>query len=222
MKTENGFLHALAQNRVFLGLSIIFVLSMLFISIFMEKGQLLVWLAGERSYTLNRIFLILTAFGEEGVFILMVILMVVFKSWLEGLYFAVSGLASLILSFVLKHLFRQPRPFRYLEELGRGSELGYIDQYDFHTALTSMPSGHTIGAFAFFYLVAVFHRKPLWDLIAFLLAAGVGISRIYLGQHFAGDIAAGASIGVVIGIVCHNIMRRWLGNKKWASRSLLQ
>jgi membrane-associated phospholipid phosphatase len=62
----------------------------------------------------------------------------------------------------------------------------------------SFPSGHTATAFAAAAVVGAFYPRLRWPLYS--LAALVGLSRIYLGVHFTLDVAAGAILGVSIGL----------------------
>lgn len=58
---------------------------------------------------------------------------------------------------------------------------------------SSFPSGHATGAFA---LATVFsHQYPKVTVPAFVAAAAVGISRIYLGRHYPSDVLGGALVG---------------------------
>ena len=69
----------------------------------------------------------------------------------------------------------------------------------------SFPSGHSVGAVVLYgtltYL-AWSHLRGLWQRTAvvsaaFLLVAGIGTSRVYLGVHFPTDIAAGYTVGLL-------------------------
>jgi membrane-associated phospholipid phosphatase len=62
----------------------------------------------------------------------------------------------------------------------------------------SLPSGHASAAFS---LATVTERHYGWKLGApvYLLAAGIGVSRIEANRHNLSDIIAGAALGVVVG-----------------------
>lgn len=63
----------------------------------------------------------------------------------------------------------------------------------------SFPSGHTSSSFAFATAVAANNKKL--GVAAYVLAALIGFSRIYLGVHYFTDVLAGAVLGVAYGIV---------------------
>lgn len=68
----------------------------------------------------------------------------------------------------------------------------------------SFPSGHTSGAF----LVATTAGGllPVLALPLYLWAALVGMSRVFLGVHFPSDIAAGALMGVSLGVAALELL----------------
>lgn len=63
----------------------------------------------------------------------------------------------------------------------------------------SFPSGHTGASFA----AALFFGKNRMGVPAFIMAALIGFSRIYLYVHYPADVLAGALLGIMLG---------WLGN----------
>ena len=76
--------------------------------------------------------------------------------------------------------------------------------------VASMPSGHTLTAFAvasslYFALDAQCRGRFVW---LWLLAAAVGLSRIAVGAHWPGDVAVGACLGVLAGGLGHVLWRR--------------
>ncbi len=108
-------------------------------------------------------------------------------------YATVSAVLALALNYVLTHTFPyQPRPFVYLPPTA-------VHQLLPHVADSAFPSDTTAGSFgfatAFFYARA---RDGWW---AWLLAAAIGVARVFVGLHWPNDILVGALDGVVAGLV---------------------
>ena len=61
------------------------------------------------------------------------------------------------------------------------------------TSSLTFPSGHTALAFAAFAALAAFFPKGRWWFL--ILASGVGLSRVLMGEHFLSDVIAGAGMG---------------------------
>jgi undecaprenyl-diphosphatase len=62
----------------------------------------------------------------------------------------------------------------------------------------SFPSSHAANCFALATVIFVFYRRRGW--IAFLLAALVAFSRMYVGVHWPVDVLAGCLIGILCGL----------------------
>jgi len=95
-----------------------------------------------------------------------------------------------LLVYGLKAIVQRPRPYLQLDLVPLGSA-----PRDF-----SFPSGHSAGAFSFasFFIGRL---RPSYRATAALLifAAGIAISRIYLGAHFPTDVLAGGLLGSACG-----------------------
>ena len=74
----------------------------------------------------------------------------------------------------------------------------------------SMPSGHTLSAFAVASgIYFSFPRAQRWRYgWLWLLALGTGLSRIAVGAHWPGDVAVGASLGVLSGLLGQQLLMR--------------
>lgn len=103
----------------------------------------------------------------------------------------IAGLGAGLLAQIVKHLVGRARPELWLGPMhyAPGSS-------------TSFPSGHTVGAFALAGVLVFGSRSPLLRVVAFALAAGVGLSRILAFRHWASDVTASAVIGLVAAWIC--------------------
>lgn len=129
----------------------------------------------------------------------------------------VGGAISGVLSHLFKHTLEMPRP------------ASILDPASFHIvgkALThfSMPSGHTLTAFAiltaFYFALEPTKRGAYWWL--FIVATLAGLARIAVGAHWPADICAGAAIGLFSGIagagLTQSIPARALVPQSWLMR----
>lgn len=101
---------------------------------------------------------------------------------------------SALTNYIIKLLLQRPRPIgnRIIEESGY-----------------SFPSGHSMVSMAFYgYLIYLIitnvkntYIKILLTIILSILILCVGISRVYLGVHYASDVLAGFLVGIIYLIV---------------------
>ena len=75
----------------------------------------------------------------------------------------------------------------------------------------SFPSGHTSTAFTTAASLSINFKKWYVVVPAYAWAAGVGYSRMYLGQHYPTDVLAGAAIGIGSAYLSN-----WLNKKYFA------
>jgi len=105
---------------------------------------------------------------------------------------ALAAAVANVLLVPLKRRFRRPRP------LTRERSPHFVRDYrpQFEGDAFSFPSGHSLNAFAVATVVALAfpHLAPL----AFVVAASVGASRVFLGLHYVTDVVVGALLGALI------------------------
>ena len=107
-----------------------------------------------------------------------------------GIRTCAVSISSLILMFALKQFFQRPRPLSPLLREAKG---------------LSFPSGHAFMSFAFFGLliyvinknVKVKWLKYLLIILSLIMILMIGTSRVYLRVHYASDVLAGYSMGLM-------------------------
>ena len=113
---------------------------------------------------------------------------------------AVRGLGSLALSsalvnVALKRVFRRVRP-----DLAAVSSTRALRR---PPSSLSFPSGHSASAAAFATGVAL--ESPVLGALIAPVALGVGYSRVHVGVHYPGDVAAGMAVGSAVALAT----QRW-------------
>ena len=64
----------------------------------------------------------------------------------------------------------------------------------------SFPSGHSTAAFSMATVFAMEYRCTIWvPALAYTLAAGTAVSRLYDNKHWASDVVIGSALGFVTG-----------------------
>lgn len=176
--------------------------------LFYGKGGLLMELNEQRTAWLDFFFRWFTRVGEAYGYLIVFFILLVYRrraAWGVPLL----GIAVSLLAWTSKTLFHHPRPYRYFEQGGLLANLNFVPGVEVHKGLTSFPSGHTMAAFALFsFLAFCFPRKPWLSITCFCIALLVGVSRMYLVQHFFEDVYLGAILGVGLGILAYYVLNQ--------------
>jgi undecaprenyl-diphosphatase len=147
------------------------------------------WVVAHRVGGLNWAMWTLSAIGRGGTVFLVIgvglaIARRVPARGLARLLLAIV-LATLVADHLLKPMVHRQRPFRQqpaIEVIG-----GRPDD-------ASFPSGHAANAFAGASVLGRLLPSAAW--IWWSVAAGVAVSRVYLGVHYPLDVLAGAAVGL--------------------------
>ena len=146
---------------------------------------------------LTPILKFITMLGNTGwAFIVLGVVFLLFKNTRKA---GVGVLVALLLGFIftnllLKNVIDRTRPYLASEE--------YFRFWEFVNGVKesekSFPSGHaTATCAAMTALFFSFNKK--WSWVAFLFAALMGFTRIYLVVHYLTDVIAGLIVGAVAG-----------------------
>ena len=167
-----------------------------------EHGTFLLWLNSHANQFLDIFFRWITHLGDGVFAIFLVFGYLGFHSLRLGTGLFFAFVSSGILAQLAKRIIAAPRPKSYFmdfESLNLIPDLYYSSSFSF-------PSGHTATAFAVFTFLALLTKNRLLQLFYLLLAVIIGISRVYLLQHFLVDVAVGSLLGVICGLVSYFVI----------------
>ena len=148
-----------------------------------------------RTNTLTEFMKIFTNVGGAYVLITLSILALIFlKNKKMALSININLVVITILNIILKSIIQRPRPegYRLIDESGY-----------------SFPSGHSMISMAFYGLIIYYLWKNVKNkkikyisvTLLTLMVLLIGISRIYLGVHYASDVLGGFIISIAYLIV---------------------
>lgn len=144
---------------------------------------------------LTPIMKIITSFGDEiAIIVFTIVSIIIAKNKKVKLAIAVNVVLIALLNNIIKLIIKRPRP----EGFNIITESGF-----------SFPSGHSMVSAAFYGLLIYFSYKYIRNkkikyticVALSILILLIGISRIYLGVHFASDVLAGFLISIAY-LIC--------------------
>lgn len=158
-------------------------------------GRLREWVQHIAGPELTRLMIFVSFLGKPGFLVALGIPIAGVFLWLGWKHifalFSVTMAGEIILEMTLKGLFQRVRPEPFFDQLIPASY--------------SFPSGHALGSFCFFvilaWLIGPRIKRPVitWSIrvMAIILVAAIGFSRVYLGVHYPSDVLAGYLAGFV-------------------------
>jgi len=188
-------------NRFFFGFYLFFFAVGLIILLAVGKAGAFVDLNPYHRTTLDTVFAWITFLGDGTFSLIVFVLFLAMRRWSWAIQIIVAFLLSGLLSQVLKRLFSMPRPMQFFP----AGQYPYFIKGITHIGFASFPSGHSTTIFALATLLAIFTKDRRLKIVCLLCAVLVGYSRIYLGQHFLGDVLMGSCLGIATAVLV-----RWL------------
>lgn len=176
----------------------------------LPKGDIHLWINQYHSPFFDRLFCLITLLGDGWVVTLPVLLLL-FVSFRDSVFILVAYLSTGLVAQIMKRFVFEDcaRPVRFFQDNAQLHLVEGVRMLGSH----SFPSGHATSAFALFLGLALISRKRSLQFPALLLATGVAFSRVYLSQHFLGDIVAGSLIGTLGALAIYILFYRQ--DRKW-------
>lgn len=170
------------------------------------------WINGPAGHhaTVDRLMVHAASWGE-AIFITLVVGWFLI-GWLGGrpterhgaLAAFIAADLGLLINLAIGQVWARPRPF--------AAHPGTVHVLLNHSTDGSFPSDHAVAAFAIAVVLVTRH----WKLgsLALIFAALMSYARVYVGDHYPGDVLAGAGLGILVGIVLNTWLQpgvAWLG-----------
>ncbi|HXB95649.1 MAG TPA: phosphatase PAP2 family protein [Puia sp.] len=188
-----------AENRLFFGFFLFFFAIGLLFLLTVGKAAAFVDLNPYHQTVLDKIFAWITFLGDGTFSVIVFLVLLLQRRWSRATEVILAFLLSGLLAQLLKNWFSMPRPMQFF---GAGQYPYFIKGVS-HIGFASFPSGHSTSVFALATLLAFFTKNQRLKIVFLLGAVLVGYSRIYLGQHFLGDVLMGSCIGVGTAVGVH-------------------
>ncbi len=204
----------LKSNLSFLFPFAVFIVAGAIVLFSATKSDLHLTINSFHSHFFDVFFSNITYLGD-GVFALSIAIVFLFIKYRYAFIIGLSYALSSLFTQLLKHtLFdNMVRPKKFFEGI---HDLHFVPGVENHL-LNSFPSGHATTAFALCFSLSLIVKNNSLKFILFVVALLVGFSRVYLSQHFFGDIYAGSLIGVIVTFLVYITIQR--SNKSWLNRS---
>jgi len=184
--------------------------------LFTNKEFLTLWLNQHHNSFLDIFFKYVTYIGN-GWLLLPLFLFVLSRNYYLSLVLGISiFVESLLVQVILKNGFFADvvRPIKYIAQSDLLHRVEGVEIYNMH----SFPSGHTQTAFLLFTFLALFCKRRTTAYILLFIAVLIGISRVYILQHFFIDVWFGALIGYLFLMISIVLFNRFSGiskSEKW-------
>jgi membrane-associated phospholipid phosphatase len=171
--------------------------------VFQIDLRVALWITGENSPVFAAVMSAVSIPGDGLVPAVLVIsafaICAIRKKWIEAVFVVATLLSSSVISAALKVLVARPRPPSYT--LNQSGLLGSFNQFAY-------PSGHVLFFVIFFGFVAFLSYRNFTGWIQGIAISScaalimlIGISRIYLGDHWLSDVIGSYIIGTFMLII---------------------
>jgi membrane-associated phospholipid phosphatase len=182
-----------------------------------SKPDIHIWLNRYNSGFSDWVFSHVTFLGD-GIFVISIAVVLLFYSLRSSVFLLTSYLFTGLVVQILKRIVFADylRPVKYFNDTVQLHLVDGVRLLNGH----SFPSGHSASAFALFLSLAIISRNRYIQVICFILACTVAYSRVYLSQHFLGDIYAGSLIGAIGTLTLYIVFYK--RDLKWHHWSLLK
>jgi len=173
--------------------------------LFYQQGDETLFFDRHHTSSRDHFFVFFTRLGEGGFLTLVAVVLLFTRLKYFFVYLIDISVVGIVIGFLKVQMFPDHvRP-----------SLFFNGQYKLHFAegipvltLYSFPSGHTAVAFAVFFLLAIYIKRTWVSMVLLCMALLVGLSRMYLMEHFWIDVYFGSLVGILITLLVYIVLQK--------------
>jgi undecaprenyl-diphosphatase len=162
--------------------------------------------------SIDMAMVVITSLGDvTTLFILGIILMIIRRTRKVGMIFLITLVVIVVLVMYMKPLIGREIPPYGFEPASQLPENFSLESDSFAplAAGFSYPSGHAARATALAFIAgyAIYNRSKKMGYAIWVFPVIIGITRIYVMQHYPTDIIGGFMFGALVSVVLSNAMK---------------
>lgn len=162
----------------------------------------------------DTVMLAITTLGDVStLFVFAIIITIIRRTRKAGLIFLITIVALAIVVMYMKPLFGRPVPsYDFTPGIKLPENFGIEgDSLAPFAAGFSFPSGHASRATALAFIIGyvLYEKSKAAGYAIWAFPIMIGISRVYVQQHFPTDVIGGFLIGMIISVVLSNTLKVW-------------
>lgn len=175
------------------------------------EPKFIVFLQSFITPVLQKIFEVITFFGDEYAMILIIgFLYWGYKKEL-GKKIGTYAITALVSSVAINNIVTRRRPyFDHSDVKCLKARASDADPYDITVQGYSFPSGHATNSVSTYTVLGLNVKKAVLKVIFFLIPLFIGLSRLVLGVHYPTDILAGWFISALIVFLISRIKNQYI------------
>ncbi|UCS95701.1 phosphatase PAP2 family protein [Echinicola marina] len=203
---------SIPYTYIFYYFFIVFLIGAIFLS--RPKGAVELLINQHHFLWADIFFSTVTHLGDGLVFLAVFPVLLMYR-YSFALLCSLNAAIHMLIALLMKKLIfpHAPRPLEYFKDVDLVQVAG-VTMHHWH----SFPSGHTATAFALTSMVSmVFPKRHFFQVLMLLIAVLVGFSRVYLMQHFMGDVLVGSFLGLSSALLSRCLVVRYFNSKVFKS-----
>jgi undecaprenyl-diphosphatase len=162
--------------------------------------------------TVDGFMVVLTSFGDVStLFVFGIIITIIRRTRKVGMVFLIALVVLVVLTMYIKPVIGRHIPPYGFEPASTLLENFSIENDSLSpiAAAFSYPSGHASRAAALSFIVgfAVYNKSKIAGYALWAFPVIIGITRLYVMQHYPTDIIAGVMFGAIVSVVLANAMK---------------